>query len=396
MIALESTIHPVAGGGSSSNMTFDLGGKSPLVVAYGLGVDSTAMLVGYWRRVIRPDLIVFSDVGAEREATYGYLPIINAWLRSVGFPEVTVVRYVAKDFKHWPHYETIEENILTNVSLPAIAYGGHSCSSKWKISAQDAFLGTWPNAMEAWSLGVPVLRAVGFEDSPHEHKRAHRCATFSVQDLDAAKYRAVFPLQEWHWDRARCIEEIKAAGLPVPSKSSCYFCTAMKPWEVDELTRSKHMRIVIIEARTSVRHIDYVINKRAELEAALAGDLLETDRVDKTKALLRLPPNGKPLTEGLWRKAVKGCRGATPKPGSMTEYIRQKGHLPSALIDALIELTPTHTFTREDFDKMGIAGWQEWIARICADAEAKALATTTADGAGIAVATVDAGTEVAA
>ena len=50
----------------------------PLVVAYGLGVDSTAMLVGYHQRGIRPDLIIFSDVGAEREATYDYLPIICA------------------------------------------------------------------------------------------------------------------------------------------------------------------------------------------------------------------------------------------------------------------------------------------------------------------------------
>ena len=27
---------------------------------------------------------------------------------------------------------------------------------------------------------------------------------------------------------------------------------------------------------------------------------------------------GEVLTEGIWRKSVKGCRGATPKPGSMS------------------------------------------------------------------------------
>jgi hypothetical protein len=34
--------------------------------------------------------------------------------------------------------------------------------------------------------------------------------------------------------------------------------------------------------------------------------------------------------EGLWRKAVKGSRGATPRPGSMTEYIetRRRRRLP--------------------------------------------------------------------
>lgn len=328
-------------------------GRSPLAIAYGVGVDSTAMLVGYAARGIRPDLILFSDVGAEKEGTYEYLPIIGAWLERVGFPAVTTVRYQAKDFKHWPPYATIEENILTNVSLPAIAYGGHSCSSKWKISAQDDFLDEWAPALAAWGEGLPVVRAVGFEDSPHERSRSHRCATFAVQDLDSAKYRAIFPLQEWGWDRERCKAEIAAAGLPVPPKSSCYFCTAMKPAEVEELSYAKHCRIVILEARTTKRHLDYAESKGW--------------------------PNGVgvPMTAGLWRKAVKGCtasgkpNGATKKPGSMTEFIREKGLLPSALVDALISLTPTCTFTKADFDRTGLTGWQDWINRIIAAAEAQ-------------------------
>jgi len=330
---------------------------SPLVVAYGVGVDSTAMLVGYHQRGIRPDLILFSDVGAERQATYDYLPIINEWLRSIGFPEVTVVQYKAKNFKHWPAYHTIEENILTNVALPSIAYGGHSCSSKWKISAQEAFLETWQPAVTAWAAKVKVRRAVGFEDSPYEHKRSQRCATFAVQDLDGGRYETSFPLQEWKWNRERCLAEIAAAGLPVPSKSSCYFCTAMKPWEVDELPTDKLMRIVILEARTKQRHLDYAEKKGW--------------------------PNGPgvPLTAGIWRKAVKGKfangkpNGSTPKPGSMTEYIRQKQLLPSATIDALIAHTPTRYFTAADFAAEGITDWQDWLNRLCAKATLEAVAS---------------------
>lgn len=349
--------------------------SAPLVVAYGLGVDSTAMLVGYWKRGIRPDLILFSDVGAERKATYDYLPIINAWLHGVGFPEVTVVRYEPQDFKHWPPYRTIEENILTNVALPSIAYGGHSCSSKWKIAAQEAFLVTWKMAVDSWARNQPVRRAVGFEDSPHEHKRSKRCATFAVQDLDAGRYATEFPLQQWGWNRERCVAEIIAAGLPVPSKSSCYFCTAMKPWEVDELPADKLMRIVILEARTKQRHIDYVKEKRVEWTAALNGtgpwpkprkkSAAPFTRAHLTKRLAELPPDGTPIQEGIWRKAVKGCRGATPKPGSMTEYIRAKGLLSGPLIDALIANTPTRYFTAADFEAEGIKDWQEWISRLC-------------------------------
>jgi hypothetical protein len=347
-----------------------------LSVCYGIGVDSTAMLVGFHQRGIRPDLIIFSDVGAEREATYEYLPVINKWLRSVGFPEVTVVRYRAKNFKHWPAYFTIEENCLTNVTLPSISYGGHSCSSKWKISAQDEFLEAWPVAQAAWAQGKRVMRAIGFEDSPHEHKRSERCNTFAVQDLEEGKYQAFFPLQEWGWDRERCVTEIKNAGLVVPSKSSCYFCCAMKPWEVNELTRDKLMRIVILEARTAQRHIEFADKRRVELEQQIGDPLTpDPDRIIARQKLKRMGPAGTPVTEGIWRKAVKGKfangkpNGAQAKPGSMTEYIRQRGLLPSPLIDALIDRTPTQVFTRADFEATGLSGWQEWIQRICAAAE---------------------------
>jgi hypothetical protein len=59
----------------------------PLVVAYGLGVDSTAVLVEFIRRGIRPDLILHADVGGEKDETYAYLPIIDADLRKHRFPK---------------------------------------------------------------------------------------------------------------------------------------------------------------------------------------------------------------------------------------------------------------------------------------------------------------------
>lgn len=66
--------------------------QSPLVVAYGVGVDSTAMLIGMHARGIRPDLIIFANTGDEKPATYAYIPIMKQWLESVGFPLITVVK----------------------------------------------------------------------------------------------------------------------------------------------------------------------------------------------------------------------------------------------------------------------------------------------------------------
>lgn len=99
-----------------------------LVVSYGAGVDSTAMLVEFVRRQIRPDYIVFADTGGEKEETLAFLPVMDAYLKKVGFPGITVVRYVPRDFKHWPPYSTLEENCLTNGTLPSLAFGFKSCS----------------------------------------------------------------------------------------------------------------------------------------------------------------------------------------------------------------------------------------------------------------------------
>ena len=62
--------------------------RSPVVVAYGMGVDSTGLLIGMQQRGERLDLILFADTGDEKQETYDYLPVINAWLGSVDFPQV--------------------------------------------------------------------------------------------------------------------------------------------------------------------------------------------------------------------------------------------------------------------------------------------------------------------
>ena len=64
----------------------------PIIVAYGAGVDSTAMLIGLRDRAVRPDLILFADTGSEKPETTAYLPIIGMWLAANGFPPITVLK----------------------------------------------------------------------------------------------------------------------------------------------------------------------------------------------------------------------------------------------------------------------------------------------------------------
>jgi hypothetical protein len=192
----------------------------PLVVAYGLGVDSTAMLVEFAARGIRPDLILFADTGGEKPETYAYLDVIRPFLRRAGFPDVIVVRYQPK----WAAYHTLEGQCLHTGTLPSLAYGGKSCAVKFKVEPQHRFVCSWPPALTCWSRGGKVLKAIGYDAGPADSRR-HRYE-------EDAHYRFWYPLVEWNCDRDRCKQIISAAGLPVPMKSACFFCPASKKEEI--------------------------------------------------------------------------------------------------------------------------------------------------------------------
>jgi hypothetical protein len=260
-------------------------------------VDSTAILVGLVKRRIRPDLILFANVGAEKSQTYEYLSIINPYLKFNGFTEVTVVRYAPKNYKHWPPYYTLEENCLTNGTLPSISFGFSSCSQKWKAGPQHKFVQHWQPAIDTWARGQKVVRAIGYDCSLRDRARSAKAERLvcTYKDPYAEWYDYWFPLQEWGWDRDRCKQEIASAGLPVPMKSSCFFCIAMKPDEVAALPADLLRRIVLLEARAK-------------------------PRLEKV--------------EGLWRKSTK------KRSGSVTQFILEQGLLPKEEIER-IQQVPT-------------------------------------------------------
>jgi hypothetical protein len=269
------------------------------------------MLIEMAERGETVDQVLLADAGAEKLGTLAFLPIFRAWLAERGVPS-EIVRYVPKNFKNWPAYRTLTENLLTNGTLPSIAFGRGTCSQKWKVAPQHAWARSWPPAVAAWARGQKVVKLIGYDCSPADNRRYTE-----VRDLDDPDYVHRYPLREWGWTRADCIERIARAGLPIPPKSACFFCTASKPDEVRALPPAQLRQIVLIEARAAprLRNVD-----------------------------------------GLWRKPVKGLRGATPRPGSMTEFIRAEGLLDAAEIDAIIALAP-HSLIR----------WQEAVAQ--ADAE---------------------------
>ncbi|WP_284278920.1 hypothetical protein, partial [Sphingobium jiangsuense] len=188
---------------------------APVVLAYGIGVDSTALLVELESRGTPPDLVITGDPGIEKPETYVYQEMMAAWMAARGIRYETV-RYTPKRFKHWPPYYDLLANVLTNATLPSISLGRHSCSLKWKVAPQDAFLKQWEPAKAAWARGQKVIRLIGYDASPADTRRYNHASAIA-NDLFECRY----PLREWGWNRAACIARIEAAGLPVPPKSSC-------------------------------------------------------------------------------------------------------------------------------------------------------------------------------
>ena len=246
----------------------------PIVVAYGMGVDSTAMLIGMCHREIKPDLILFADTGSEKPETYAYLPVIQQWLAKVGFPPVTVVKYRPKPAK----YTTLEENCLINKTLPSLAFGRKACSLKWKRQPQDRYCNNWQPAKDCWDSGLKVIKAIGYDTSPRDSRRAHHIG-------DDAKYTYVYYLREWGWDREECKRVITAEGLPLPMKSACWFCPASQPEE-----------------------IEWLIAHHPDLAQRIVT--MENNATNNLKVI-----------EGLLRKSTK------KRPGSMAMFISGKLHL---------------------------------------------------------------------
>jgi hypothetical protein len=194
---------------------------SMLVMCYGGGTNSAAILVQLKNLGVRPDLITFADTGAERPKTYTHIKLMSDWCVKNGFPEITTVTQVKADGSANYLYEAcLEKN-----ALPSLAYGFKSCSQKHKIFPQDKFYNNLPSAIAEWKNGNKIKKIIGYDCG-----ESHRIKEY-VND----KYELWYPLVDWGWHREDCVDAIVKEGLPKPNKSACFFCPSTKIEEIKEL-----------------------------------------------------------------------------------------------------------------------------------------------------------------
>lgn len=199
----------------------------PLIVSYGAGVNSTAMLIGMAEKGIQPRAILFADTGAEKPDTYEFMDLFDKWLSQRMSQGIIRVKYVPRR-EGSVVWDSLEHECLERSQLPSLAYGWHKCSAKWKAKPQMIWLEQQADLQEYIAGGGLVNKAIGFRFGEERRRKEH------IQDPGTRK---VFPLQDWRWDQEDCIKAIERAGLPVPPKSSCFFCPASTANDVIDLGR---------------------------------------------------------------------------------------------------------------------------------------------------------------
>lgn len=265
--------------------------RQPVAVAWGAGVDSTAMIIEMHRRGEPIDIVLHALTKWENPLTDQYIEYFTAWMDEQGIPNERVQNFPTRIKPGVPMFDGLYEKSLAYGVLPGVSLGYHTCSAWAKITPQNQWFRGWDHGQQALREGLRIVQCVGFDNGPRDSVRyADR------EGYDDPRFEMRYPLREWEMDREACEKAIRDAGLRVPPKSSCTGCIATKPLELETFPSSEHARLVLLEARAAPR--------------------------------LR-------NCDGLWRKPIKGRNGATPRPGSMTEHIVASGSLPAEEVEQI-------------------------------------------------------------
>lgn len=225
------------------------------VLSYGLGVDSTAILLRWiYEPSTRPcDLshitVITSMTGDEfadtcRDVEQHILPLMR--MHSVRYVQVarhgakeadgiTVLSdtrspdkvYIDGDYK-------LSDELAASGVLPSFS-GPHTCSQKSKAFVIEKWLSEcYEKKSEyghafGYSADEPKrvakseeafrVRNVAFGFSSDEMNRVKR-----AREYDTPQRHGFYPLVEWGWDRQKCVTYILETTGIIWRKSACYFC----------------------------------------------------------------------------------------------------------------------------------------------------------------------------
>jgi hypothetical protein len=201
-------------------------------ISYGGGVQSSALCVlATQGKLGRVDAALFSNVGddSEHPTTLKYVrEVMIPWAADRGLKVIELNRT-----KRTGETETLWGRLMKegSRSLPIPvrmsngAPGTRSCTHDFKIKV----VGKWLKANGA-NADNPADVMIGISTDEIQRVNNKRVEPYE---------NPIYPLIDLGLDRAACAEVIRKAGLPVPPKSSCFFCPFHRPLMWAEMRRDE-------------------------------------------------------------------------------------------------------------------------------------------------------------
>lgn len=226
-------------------------------ISYGGGVQSTALLVLAAQRVIDFPLFVMANVGddSEEPATLTYVREIAAPFAAQHGIELVLRNRIKRDGSTETLWGRLMKEGSRSLPIPVRmsngAPGTRSCTADFKIAVTARELkqrgAHGGRSCPAHAIEAPCLahsRPAG-KCRLHPHQQCGSCLParpavlgigISVDEIQRANNRRqepheqiVYPLLDLRMRRTDCARLIADAGLPVPPKSSCWFCPMHRP-----------------------------------------------------------------------------------------------------------------------------------------------------------------------
>jgi len=190
--------------------------SAPRVFNFGGGVQSTAALVLAVRGEIPHRTFVFSNVGDDSESphTLKYVREVSGPYAKKNGIELVTLQKRTKDGKPQTLIQRIFKTDRAMVIPVRLSRSGmpasRSCTAEFKVRVVQRWL-----KQHGATRDDPGTSALGISIDEIQRMR---------MDSGCAYTKLEYPLINLRIDRDECKRIIAGAGLPVPPKSSCWFC----------------------------------------------------------------------------------------------------------------------------------------------------------------------------
>jgi hypothetical protein len=201
--------------------------------SFGGGVQSTAALVLAAQGVIDFPLFLFANVGddSENPATLAYVENYSRpYAAEHGIELATLERVLVRTGEHRTLLQDLIREGSKSIKIPVRmsngAPGTRSCTATYKIQVVGRELKRRGATAEApATVGIGISLDEIHRANNNRHQEPYEQVTY--------------PLLELGLRRVDCARIIRDAGLPVPPKSSCWFCPFHRPETWHDMRRNE-------------------------------------------------------------------------------------------------------------------------------------------------------------